>query len=50
MNPEHQNGDAETESPFLLKYYIQKVFSKIKLPKEVKPKTAPTRKNRDSGE
>ena len=50
MNPELQNGDAERESPFLLKYYVQKVFSKIKLPKGVKQKADPTRKNRDSGE
>jgi hypothetical protein len=42
--------EAENEMSMLLKYYIQKIFSKIKTPKKVKEKTAPTRKMRRNGQ
>ena len=50
MNTEHLSKAEENKMSVLLKFYIQKVFTKIKSPKKVKEMTHPPRRNRDCRE
>ncbi len=50
MNDEHPRLEEMNEMSVLLKYYIQKVVSKMKTPKKAKEKTAPLRKYRGGSE